>query len=74
MDNLEQKLSEIIFSKKNLEDKVFELRNLKKSGVTQNEMKNALQVLRETYSHKEDEILEILDFVSGFCSNHMRIY
>lgn len=52
------------------------LRQLKASGVERAEALQALQRLREHTVNEsaEDRVLEVMDFVAGFCSPHMTIW
>lgn len=59
-----------------LEQVVAMLREYKARGVSRDEVYSFLQSLRETASDDatEDRILEVADFVAGFCSPHMKIW
>lgn len=52
------------------------LRHYKLSGGKQEHAQQTLEHLRSTINHEEqeDKILELMDFVAGFCSPHMSIW
>jgi hypothetical protein len=52
------------------------LRNYKAQGRTREEVYSHLESLRETVTDEavEARILEVADFVVGFCSPHMKIW
>lgn len=52
------------------------LRDYKARGAAQDEVYSLLTTLREqaTDEATEDRLLEIADFVAGFCSPHMKIW
>jgi hypothetical protein len=74
--NLQLELEAAIRSKRSLEEIVTLLRQFKEKGVTQGEMYSTLEMMREKAVDEavEDRILEVADFVAGFCSSHMRIW
>lgn len=76
MTNLQQELEAVIQSDKPLEQIVARLRQLRHHGITQSEMYSALESLRQRATNEamEDRILEVADFVAGFCSPHMKIW
>ncbi|MBY0526422.1 MAG: hypothetical protein K2R98_23715 [Gemmataceae bacterium] len=59
-----------------LEEIVAMLRHFKAQGVTQGEAYALLEEMRRTAATEaaEDRILEVADFVAGFCSPHMNIW
>jgi anthranilate phosphoribosyltransferase len=59
-----------------LEEIVGLLRQYRARGVTQQEVYSFLEALRATAPDDAtgDRILEVADFVRGFCSPHMRIW
>jgi hypothetical protein len=69
-------LEAAIQSDRPLEEIVERLRNYKAQGRTREEVYSLLESLRETAPDKaeEDRILEVADFVAGFCSPHMKIW
>lgn len=69
-------LEAAIRSKMPLEDIVALLRRSKEAGVGQAEVYALLQSLHEGRADEamDDRILEVSDFVAGFCSPHMRIW
>ena len=74
MMKLKQKLKKIVKDDNSLGLKLEAIRALKESGAEQADVISCLEVLRQEFPDKDDHILELLDFVSGFCSNHMRIW
>lgn len=73
---LQRELEGAIRSARPLEDIVALLRQYKAQGVNRNEVYAFLESLRDRASDEaeEDRILEIADFVAGFCSPYMRIW
>lgn len=73
---LQQELEGAIRSAKPLEDIVALLRQSKAQGVNRDEVYAFLEALREKASDEgeEDRILEVADFVAGFCAPHMSIW
>lgn len=73
---LGQELETAIFSDKSLEEIVALLRRLKSQGVTRDEVYSFLDRLRSTAPDDaaDDRILEVSDFVAGFCSPHMKVW
>ena len=74
--DLERKLETAVLSDMPLEDVVSLLRQYKALGVEQEEVYSFLASLRKRVADEalEDRILEIADFVSGFCSPHMKVW
>ena len=52
------------------------LREFKREGGSQSDALSALEVLRNQLNEEksEDVVLELMDFVTGFCSPHMRLW
>lgn len=75
-DELQRRLETAIFSKTPLEDVVSLLRGYKEQGVSQDEVSSFLESLRGRAPDEaaDDRILEVVDFVAGFCSSHMKIW
>ncbi len=59
-----------------LEDVVSLLRQYKSFGVERDEVYSFLTSLRNRVTDEalEDRVLEVADFVSGFCSPHMKVW
>jgi hypothetical protein len=74
--DLQRELEEAIKSGIPLEEIMAMLRRYKKKGVTQPEVYSALEALRALAPDEatEDRILEVSDFVAGFCSPHMKVW
>ncbi len=53
-----------------LQDLVAEMRDLRDAGISSQEVLSLLEDLRSRcpVSHGEDRILELMDYVTGFCS------
>jgi hypothetical protein len=75
-DDLRRELAEAIRSDRPLEEIVAMLRAYKARGVPREEVYSFLESMRETVPDEatEDRILEVADFVAGFCSPHMKIW
>jgi hypothetical protein len=73
---LRQELEAAIRSDMSLEDIVALLRRYKAQGVTRDEVYSFLDSLRATAPDEatDDRILEVSDFVAGFCSPDMRVW
>jgi hypothetical protein len=73
---LKQELEAAITSDKPLEEIVAMLRRYKGQGVSQQEVYSFLQSWHEAAADEatDDRILEVADFVAGFCSPHMKIW
>jgi hypothetical protein len=73
---LQRRLEKAILSGAPLEDIVSLLRGYKSQGVAQDEVYSFLESLRGRAPNEatDDRILEVADFVAGFCSPHMRIW
>ncbi len=76
ISNLRQELETLIRGGTPLLEIVAELRGLKDHGVSKQEMYETLEALRHQAPDEtaEDRILEVMDFVSGFCRSDMRIW
>ena len=73
---LKRELEAAINSNKSLNDIVLLLRRSKEQGASQEEVYAFLETLRKAASDEatEDRILEVADFVAGFCSPHMKVW
>ncbi|HEX5270455.1 MAG TPA: hypothetical protein VFW33_08215 [Gemmataceae bacterium] len=73
---LKQELEAAIRSDSPLEDVVALLRYYKAQGVTREEVYSFLESLRESAADEvtDDRILEVSDFVAGFCAPHMKVW
>jgi len=74
--DLKRELEAAVFSPMPLEDVVSLLRRYKTLGVKQDDVYSFLTSLRDRAPDEalEDRVLEVADFVSGFCSPHMKIW
>jgi hypothetical protein len=72
----ENELKAAIISNLPLGDVVGLLRRLKDRGIEQASVYSFLEHLRQAISDEEtdDRILEVADFVAGFCSPHMKVW
>lgn len=75
-EELRQELAGAIRSDRSLEDIVALLRRYKARGVTREEVYSFLDSLRATAPDEatDDRILEVADFVAGFCSPLMKVW
>lgn len=73
---LQRRLEAAILSDAPLEDIVSLLRGYKSQGISQEEVYSFLESLRDQAPDEaaDDRILEVADFVAGFCSPHMKIW
>jgi hypothetical protein len=73
---LEHELEAAIKSDKSLDEIVALLRQYKEQGVTQGEVYSFLEALHYAAPDEatDDRILQVADFVGGFCSSHMRVW
>jgi hypothetical protein len=73
---MERELEAAVHSDMPLGEVVAILRRLKGQGLTQAEAYALLDHMRETAPDEptDDRILEVADFVAGFCAPHMRIW
>jgi hypothetical protein len=69
---LQHELETAIKSDLSLNEIVVMLRQYRDQGVTQGEVYSFLQTLHQAAS--DDRILEISDFVAGFCAPHMKVW
>ena len=68
-----EKIYELINQEADIDSLHKQLRLFKNRGMSREKMLECLESLRE--NHKaEDSILELMDFVTGFCSPHMTVY
>ncbi len=69
-------LETAIKSDKPLEEIVAMLRRYKEQGVTQAEVYSFLKALHKAGPDEvtDDRLLEVADFVAGFCSSHMKVW
>ena len=73
---LEKQLEAAIKSDRPLAEIVVLLRHYKEQGITQTEVYSFLDRLHNAGPDEttDDRILEVADFVAGFCSPHMKIW
>jgi hypothetical protein len=73
---LQQQLEAAIRSDVPLADIVSLLRQSQAQGATSEEVYAFLETLRQQLSDEatEDRLLEVADFVAGFCAPHMKIW
>ena len=73
---MQRRLEAALLSSAPLEEIVSLLRAYKAQGVSQDEVYSFLELLRGRAPDgaADDRILEIGDFVAGFCSPHMKIW
>jgi hypothetical protein len=73
---LQQELEAAIKSDTPLDEVVALLRRFKRQGVTQGEVYAFLEGLHRAEADEatDDRILEVSDFVAGFCSAHMKVW
>ncbi len=73
---LPDELERAIRSDEPIEKIVALLRRYRDQGVSQDEVYTFLNSLRQSAPDEatDDRILEVADFVAGFCSPHMRIW
>lgn len=73
---LRQELEAAIKSDKPLDEIVAMLRHYKEQGVTQGEVYSFLETLHQAAPDEAtaDRILEVADFVVGFCASHMKVW
>jgi hypothetical protein len=72
----QQELEAAIKSEKPLDEIVALLRRYKQQGVTQGEVYSFLKTLRRAAPDEatDDRVLEVADFVAGFCAEHMKVW
>lgn len=75
-ESLKPRIKSLISSDASLFSILEELRRMKSEGFEQEVVRKALEDLRrESKSEsEEDRILEVLDFVTGFCSPESRVW
>jgi hypothetical protein len=73
---MQHELEAAIKSDKPLDEIVAMLRQYKEQGVTQGEVYSFLDALHRAAPDeaKDDRILEVADFVVGFCASHMKVW
>jgi len=73
---MQAELAAAIKSDKTLHDIVALLRRYKQQGVTQDDVYTFLRELRHATPDDtmDDRILEVADFVAGFCASHMKVW
>jgi hypothetical protein len=73
---MKKQLRQLVESDAPLSTVVDDLRRLRNAGLTQDEARAALEELRRNAPDEaaEDRILEMLDFVTGFCSPARRVW
>jgi hypothetical protein len=73
---LQRALEAAVKSDKSLEELVALLRHYKDLGVSQGEVYSFLEGLHHAAPDEatDDRVLEVADFVAGFCSPHMRVW
>ena len=73
---LRAELEAAIRSDQSLEEIVAMLRRYKERGVTQGEVYSFLEAWHQAAPDEatDDRILEVADFVAGFCSPHMKVW
>jgi hypothetical protein len=73
---LQQELETAIKSDTSLDEIVALLRKYKNQGVKQSDVYSFLETLRRGTPDEvtDDRILEVADFVAGFCASHMKIW
>ena len=72
----QDELANAISSDMPLEEIVALLRQYKDEGITQGEVYSFLEAFHQTALDEatDDRILEIADFVAGFCAPHMKVW
>jgi hypothetical protein len=75
-DELRTELEKALQDNRSLEDIVSLLRHYKTRGLSQSEAYAVLEKMREKAADEasEDRILEVADFVAGFCSPHIKVW
>ncbi|QDT21685.1 hypothetical protein HG66A1_34880 [Gimesia chilikensis] len=74
--SLKQRLKILVVSDTSLQFVIEELRQVKSEGFQQEKVRTTLEGLRQECKteKEEDRILELLDFVTGFCAPDNRIW
>jgi hypothetical protein len=72
----QRELESAIRSNKSLVEIVTLLRRYKDQGISQREVYSFLEALHQAAPDDatDDRILEVADFVAGFCSPHMKVW
>jgi len=72
----QQELKAALTSEMPLDAIVALLRHYKEQGVTQGEVYSFLEALHQAAPDEvtDDRILEVADFVAGFCASHMKVW
>ncbi len=72
----EHELKTAIASDTPLDAIVALLRQYKEQGITQGEVYSYLETLHQVAPDEmtDDRILEVADFVAGFCASHMKVW
>ncbi len=75
-EHLSKELEEVILARLPLREIASTLRDYRHQGVTRQEVQHALEVLRDEVVDEavEDQILEVMDLVSGFCSRENTVW
>ena len=70
-----EKFNKALQSEDKLTNLVSEVKQLRKEGHSKEQILASFVLYRETISSESDEdvVLEIMDFLTGFCSPHLRI-
>ena len=73
--DLRQKIESLIFSDIPLQEVVAKLRDYKEQGASTEAMYGVLESMHASAQNEEegDRILEVADFVAGFCAPHMKV-
>jgi hypothetical protein len=73
---LEHELEAALKSERSLDEIVAMLRQYRAQGVTQGEVYSFLEALHQAAPDEatDDRILEVADFVAGFCASHMKVW
>jgi hypothetical protein len=76
MSDLQNDLENARHSEVGLDEIVALLRRYKEQGVPRQEVYALLEVMRRNARDEgtEDRILEVADFVAGFCAAHMKVW
>lgn len=75
IDTLSKEIYVIICKNSSNEDIRDFLLDYKNKGMTQKDMYNALELLRKNMTdEEEDKLLEVMDIVSGFCIQSLKIF
>ncbi len=74
--HLSRELEAVITSGLTLRQVVSALRDYRRQGITRDEVRHALEALRDQALDEtvEDRILEIMDVVSGFCPRENTVW